>query len=182
MKGTVKAISQKEFNGKTMYSFKVDEDWFGCGPDNPKLDKGDLIEFDYTENGRWKNVAVKTISVLRKGSEVFKASTRKVSVGGARDEYWVKKEERDVVTQKVIQLQSSRNSAIALADVLLKNNAIKLPEAQAKRMDVVVALVKDLTALFEAESLAHRGMEEAAVEKEEETTEEAGEEETIWNG
>lgn len=182
MKGTVKALGKRDWNGKTMYSIKVDDDWYGTGAENPKVDKGDLIEFDYTENGKWKNADVKTISVLRKGSEVFKASTKSVAFG-AKDDYWKKREERDVITQQIIQLQSSRNSAIALADVLLKNGAVKLPEAQAKKMDVVIALVKDLTGNFEAESLAHRGLAEHVDDpKEEDAAEEPAADEGIWNG
>lgn len=180
MKGTVKALGKRDWNGKTLYSIKVDDEWYGTGTDNPKLDRGDLIEFNYTENGKYKNADVKTISVLRKGTEVFKASTKNVAFGG-KDDYWKKREERDVITQQVIQLQSSRNSAIALADVLLKNGAVKLPEAQAKKMDVVVALVKELTGNFEAESLAHRGMAEVADDPEPEA-EPATTGEEIWNG
>ena len=182
MKGTVKALGSRDWNGKTLYSFKVDDEWYGTGQENPKVDKGDLIEFDFTTNGKYKNVDIKTISVLRKGSEVIRASTKNVAFG-AKDDYWKKREERDVITQQVIQLQASRNSAISLAGLLLTNNAVKLPEAQAKRMDVVVALVKDLTGMFEAESLAHRGMAENTPDpKDEEVTEEPSSDDGIWNG
>jgi len=183
MKGTVKALGSKPYGSKTMYSFKVDEDWYGCGSDDPKVSKGDLIEFDFTENGRWKNVDVKSISVLRHGTEVIKTSSRKMAIGGARDDYWNRKEERDIITQSVIQLQSSRNSAIALADLILKNNAVKLPEAQAKRMDVVVALVSDLTSKFEEEATAKRsGTTSEETVTDDSVEEETKEEEGIWNG
>ena len=180
MKGTVKALGSRDWNGKTLYSFKVDDEWYGTGQENPKVDKGDLIEFDYTSNGKYKNVDIKTISVLRKGAEVFKASTKSVAFG-AKDDYWKKREERDVITQQVIQLQASRNSAISLAGLLLTNSAVKLPEAQAKRMDVVVALVKDLTGMFEAESLAHRGMAEHVEDTDKPEPETKPEDEGIWN-
>ena len=185
MKGTVKALGSRDWNGKTLHSFRVDDDWYGCGEDKPGVDKGDLIEFEpkRLNNGRFV-VDVKNINVLRKAaSPAVSRGGRGNFGGGARDEYWQKREERDVITQQIIQLQSSRNSAIALADVLLKNNAVKLPEAQAKKMDVVVALVKELTGLFEAESLAHRGMAESTPdpEPEEEAKDTDDGDDEIWS-
>lgn len=67
---------------------------------------------------------------------------------GGKDDYWARKEERDVEVQKAIQYQASRNAAIATLDILLKAEAVKLPAKQADKYDAALALLDTLTERF----------------------------------
>ena len=69
--------------------------------------------------------------------------------GMSKDDYWARKEERDIETQKKIQYQASRNTAIAALDVLLKAEAVKLPAKQADKYDAALALIDELTEHFQ---------------------------------
>lgn len=79
------------------------------------------------------------------------------SAGAGKDQYWADKEKRDIETQKAIQLQSSRNSAIALLGVLLSSGAATLPAAKGKAYDAALALVDELTEKFQNETNDLRG-------------------------
>jgi len=72
--------------------------------------------------------------------------------GAGKDQYWADKEKRDVETQKAIQLQSSRNSAIALLGVLLSNGAVALPTTKGKAYDAALGLLDELTEKFQNET------------------------------
>lgn len=74
--------------------------------------------------------------------------------GAGKDTYWADKEKRDIITQKAIQFQASRNSAIAALDVLLKVEAVKLPAKQADKYDAALALLDELTARFQEQTTA----------------------------
>ena len=68
------------------------------------------------------------------------------SGGNSKDTYWEDKAARDIQVQAGIQWQASRNSAIALVDVLLKNGMVSgLPTAKGKQADAIVALVDEYT-------------------------------------
>jgi hypothetical protein len=72
----------------------------------------------------------------------------------SKDDYWKLKDEKDEGKQATIQYQASRNSAIALLDVLVKNNLVKLPpeSKMADRYDATLALLETLTAKFQDET------------------------------
>lgn len=74
--------------------------------------------------------------------------------GAGKDTYWADKEKRDIITQKAIQLQASRNSAIAVLGVLLTNGAVALPSAKAKQYDAVMDLLAEITERFQEETSA----------------------------
>jgi hypothetical protein len=75
-------------------------------------------------------------------------------VGAGKDQYWADKEKRDIITQKAIQLQASRNSAIAVLGVLLSNGAVALPTAKAKQYDAVMDMLAEITERFQEETSA----------------------------
>lgn len=83
---TVEAVSVKpmqtpdQFNNTHRYSIMVDKNWYSCGSGKSErlnvkdaegnyqtLSKGDKVEFKYTENGQWKNIDMKTFSLLEIG-------------------------------------------------------------------------------------------------------------------
>lgn len=82
------------------------------------------------------------------GQQQRSAPPRQAAGGDSKDEYWKKKEKTDKLTQRVIQHQSARNSAIAFLDVLFKNEAVKLPAKQSDKFDAALALLDELTAKF----------------------------------
>lgn len=59
----------------------------------------------------------------------------------AKDAYWEKKEKTDKLTQRAIQHQSARNSAIAFLEVAVTAGAVKLPAKQAEQYDALLGLL-----------------------------------------
>lgn len=86
--------------------------------------------------------------------------------GGSKDGYWEAKEQRDIITQKAIQYQSSRNAAIELVSAALTAGAVALPAAKAKQWDALLALVDTVTERFEEAVLTVRGEKKAAAKPE----------------
>lgn len=84
-------------------------------------------------------------------------SARPAASSQGKDGYWEAKEQRDIVTQKAIQYQSSRNAAIELVSAALTAGAVALPAAKAKQWDALLALVDTVTERFEEAVLVVRG-------------------------
>lgn len=69
MKGTVKAIKTKDWNGKTMYNLGVNTggeqlEWVGFGTSNPGVREESVVSFDYKKNDKGYLVGnAKTIHV-----------------------------------------------------------------------------------------------------------------------
>lgn len=170
--GKVTYVNENNFNGKLLHSFKLagTEGYFGTGESKTGVHKGASVSFEAKEGKPGSfTVDTKTLEVVegdiaptvvyaKKQGSVAYASKAK-----SKDDFWENKEARDVGTQKTIQLQSSRNSAIACADFLVKNGALVLDKVkQADKMDVLVGLVDHLTDKFQEQVKASK--EERAVE------------------
>lgn len=167
VEGIVKAISEKATRGGgTVYNAKIDidgqEDWLGCGFDEPDFVKGDELAFDIVMNGEHENIDMESVEVLvaapkkasrgrssgrnapapsrgraskpeaRGGSKRSKPAAKGNDTTMSKDD-WANKD-------KMIRRQACMNTAIALARVLCENDAIKLPAAAAKRGDAIIAL------------------------------------------
>lgn len=137
--GFVEAVSAKNKTkaGKSLrsplYSFKVGDDWFGCGFDNPNIEKGDTIEFSFTEGDYGKEADVSSIS-KKSNAEVKQAATSKsagVSVAGDR--------------QTSIVYQSQHRDAVEFIKFAVEQGAIQLPAKKADKYDVLLNLVECLT-------------------------------------
>jgi hypothetical protein len=161
MKGTVSATKDTQYDGKTLYSFRLSghDGYFNCGTYNPDVKKGELIEFDGTDKGGGKfQVNVPSVKVLKEAGTVVETPTRgnfrkTFQKDEGKDAYWKAREARDLDVQKTIQLQSARNSAIALADVIIKHGAVSLEKvAQAKKQGVIEGLVEELITKFQQDS------------------------------
>ncbi len=143
MQGRVTYVNEKPWNGKVLYSFKLanDEALYMCGNTKPNITKNDFIEFDAQTNPKGQTI-VDTKTIRKKEAQVVQAKE------AGRDAYWSKREQSDDTRQNKIEWQAARNSAIAAADLILKNGALKMPAKEAAKYDAVLALVGELTQMF----------------------------------
>lgn len=190
VKGIVNYVGGKPWKDRsgvdvTLHSFRLVDNntFYTCGTTSPGVEKGQLIEFDGTVKGEDKfQVNLPSIKILKEATtEVVQpttGSTVKMGWRGSyksnisKDDYWKRKEERDIAnegrreaTQEIIQLQSSRNSAIAAAEVILDNGGLDLEKiAKGKKKEAIEALIDSLTEKYEQASAAKRSGEVATTE------------------
>lgn len=147
MQGKVAFVNERPWQGQMLYSFKLanDEALYVCGTTKPNVVKGDFVTFEAKENKRGQ-MAVNMSSIVRKEGEVLSPSD------GAKPQGWAKSGFNDDKRQRTIEWQAARNSAIAAAQVILSNGAIKLPAKESGKYDAVMALIADLTKQFFAET------------------------------
>lgn len=168
--GQIQAVSQR---GKAT-NIQVNGQWFGCGFNGVPANKGDQVQFEAIQNGQYLNADMSTFQVVAGGQPQQAArqspggyQQRKPYGGGAqrqapaqaaasKDDYWTKKEERDVITQQVIQLQASRNAAIAVCSAALSSGILPLPAKKADAFDAFLAAIDEVTQRYEASSSAKR--------------------------
>ena len=161
MKATV-TVQRLHQNGK-MHSFMdTDEKWWGMGITKPKFDEGDTISFEYEKNGKFANVDPKSVEIDAEAdvsAEVNKPKPK--SSYAQKDDYWVQKAELDVLTQREIRWVGSRNSALALMDLLIKNDIIPLAKAKGDKEEVFMQYLNSYTQSFYAETTAARDITDA---------------------
>jgi hypothetical protein len=134
-----------------MYSAKAnDGSWYSFGKHSPPPE-GTLATLEYEMKGEYKNV--KSYTIAQAGAPQTAANVGQIAKNAqvSKDDYWTRREERDAETQKRIQLQASRNSAIALVSAMLQNGIVKLP-AEAKREAFVQELLARYTQQFQDET------------------------------
>lgn len=135
--GVVKNVSSREFNGNNLYSFTLNNvrSFFRTGTTPPGVEAGQFVTFTGLPDPKG-NVNVDRGSInAREASTKEAASSLKSfrsSVPSGSKEmtstgYWEAKEKRDISTQKRIEIQSVRNSALTFIDLLLKSESFKLP-------------------------------------------------------
>jgi len=129
IQGYAEAVNKQ----KTGYfGILVDGTWYGIGKSNSKnIEKGDQVRFDATQNdkGYWQAVAstiqVKKGEAPQTSNKSYPKKTFKS--GGVKDDYWAKKEERDVkITQPLIMYQNAGNVAAQLLSASLAVGAMDL--------------------------------------------------------
>lgn len=137
--GVVSSISSFNYQGNLLWSFQLSGDkgtYFRTGSNAPKFEKGDLVNFvgEPGKNGS-VNVNVKTIQSKKGDSEAADVGVANVvrsvrpsqNGSGSKDDYWVAREQRDISTQKRIERQSCRNSALEFMKLILDKGEFKLP-------------------------------------------------------
>jgi hypothetical protein len=165
MKGQVKWCDGKDFRGKKLWSFSLngEDGFFGCGISDPKVKKGDTIEFYYEiVNGR-ASVIVDTINLLSSapsdrapGNSGSNYQPNKANgTGGGNAQYWEDKTRRDLENDEYrrsndvrIQYQSARNAAIEVAGILVAAGLLQIPEKKGSGYEVVMGKIEDLTNEF----------------------------------
>ncbi len=156
IKTVVQLVTKKPVNGRNLYSFKgQDGVWYNTKARVPP-DVGTFIEFEANPDARGylqaENIVIlpATTQAVASGPRVAAAAVQasKHQPATNKEQYWLNKEERDITTQKVIELQSCRNSALAFISQLLQVEATALPKAKAEREEFMVALLQRYTKMF----------------------------------
>lgn len=187
-KGYVDYVGSKDFGNRRAYSFRIRdvEKWFRTGSVDPKLQKNDLITFQYTDvkgNGEVNVGSIQKLDLSAPDSGAYAGSDgggyskpaprasgfSKSSDAAEKDLYWRNKEARDLKNEghrlgneKRIQWQAARNSAIAVVDILTREKALVIPEKKGAGSDVILGKIEDLTQAF-YESTTNLGVETEVV-------------------
>lgn len=159
--GTVEYCGYKNKTTKAgkncqVWSMKVDGEWYNCGFDKPERADGiralagDKVQFTYEENqfgkaADVKNMKIKIITKSEadepKSSAPAKKSYSGNKGGGAKDDYWAKKDEFDKgVTQPLIMRQSCDKVASELVTAALAKDVLPLPTKKADKWETFMAM------------------------------------------
>lgn len=122
-----------------LYSFKIDNDWYGCGFDNPGIEKGDTVEFEFSEGDYGKECNVSTIKKTTSAPVNSNSNAKSVSVSGDR--------------QVSIVYQSQHRDALSAVQFMVEQGIVKLPSKQAEKYDVFLGLVKEITTQWTVQAL-----------------------------
>lgn len=156
VQGVIQRHAEKAWNGKTFFSFALSgqDGWYNTGMKRPPA-VGTSIKFNSKVNNKGFNEVDGSIEVI-----ADQAAAPALSVAGAisasarqsgglgegnRAGYWDLKNARDIVNDAARELGASRNTAIAIIDLAVKNEVIKLPAA-AKREEFLWTLIDKYTA------------------------------------
>lgn len=150
--GVVRKIFDRQFGNKTVYSFTLngDQTFYRLGDRPPNFSEGDSVKFEPNTKGA-NTYANGVVPWKEDGTPVTGRAVSSVAAKASnKDDFWERKELRDISVQKRIEIQSCRNSAIDLVRLLLQTGveAVKLPSAQAKREAIVAEIVRKYTADF----------------------------------
>lgn len=156
VQGVIQRINDKQWNGKTFWSFALQgqDGWFNTGMKRPPA-VGTSVEFNEKTNSKGYKEVDGTITIRSDGpvqvasipTSVGNNGTAKATPSygaGGSAAYWDRKEARDIANDTARELGASRNTAIAIIDLALKHEVIKLPAA-AKREEFLWTLLDKYT-------------------------------------
>lgn len=144
-----KVIDRNGPGGKVFYSFTLSgqDGFFGTGTKKPPA-VGTSISFSAGENAAGylqadtKTIQYKSDGAVGPASVVRTASQAKAGGKSVEEKgYWEKREAREVRNDNLRELGASRNTAIALIDLMIKNEAVPLPKTVAKREEFLFTLL-----------------------------------------
>jgi hypothetical protein len=163
--GVLGKIFGKPYNGKTLYSLKLENDskWYGLGTKNPDIAPGSIVEFEAKTNPKgFTDVLTPTLVVVRgpqqtvsTGSTVAQVASNGHNGSGrngflSKDSYWDRKEARDLKQDELREIGATRNTAIEWIKLLLDKEAIKLPTKIADKEAFLQKLLQDYVERFRA--------------------------------
>ena len=134
-------VSVKNYPKNT--NFKLDDGEFYGGFNSDirtTINEGDVIEFEWRQNGKFKNVVAGTMTHHGSAGQPQQAEQPAPKSKSASDYVDTR--------QLSIHYQSSRNAAIEFIRMALEQETIKLPAKQADKYDALEALVKEQTDRF----------------------------------
>lgn len=140
--GVVQEVQQYDTKVGKMWNVVVGGEKYGNGKYEPRCAAGDVIEFEVSYNGNYKNVAPKTLVVTGKSAETPKPSTAPSSGGGFD------------ARQDVISRQAALNSALEFVGLMASSGMLPIA-ASAKagaKIEALEALVRKYTADFHLQS------------------------------
>ena len=158
--GTVQRItSRPQGNGKAYSVYMDDGEWYGHGFQQPTFQEGQQISFMIAWNGQYKNIDVGSVQIQGGAPQQQQQQQPPQQQGGRKpaynkrggsdkDKYWEQKAKDDKARQATIEHQSSRNAAINLIDIAMRESAIKLPAKAAEKFDALLLLVDEVTDKF----------------------------------
>ena len=129
VKGLVERISK---NDAGFYSVKLGGEYFGAGKYAPKFNEGDEVSFEYTENGKYKNLSFGTVKVLEEAAKVAQAGGGTTNMSKGTD--WDMKDKR-------ITFLACRKDAIELIKIAASQDALTLPTKKADKLESIMKLV-----------------------------------------
>lgn len=188
--GIVQYVNPKNQWGRYSFRLKGDDLYYNTNEDPAPL-KGKVVAFEGDKKGeRSVQVDEDTLEIKEDAAPVNNASARRFASkkGAARsssnfadkEKYWENKEKRDIETQKRIEIQSCRNSALTLLGLFVQTGAIDLSKAKpAARAGIVTGLLNEYMTKFLEENKAGPGT--AAVEEVETNNEIVEEDNGEWN-
>lgn len=134
--GKVFKVYTKEWQGKTLYTIKIDGDpkYYRCGEKDPGSIAGKTVSFAVKKEEATQATVDGKITATADSGKSGGASP-----GTGVD--WAKKDAS-------IQYQSSRKDALELVKLLIASTALKLPKAQADIAGVIEAAVDHYTSQF----------------------------------
>lgn len=145
--GVIGRIGEKHWQGKTFYSLVLrgQEGWHNLGVKRPPA-IGTSVKFYSSANAKGFLTVDGSIEITADGAAAPAAGVKEVSKGSSvsKDDYWNRKEERDLHNDTARELGASRNTAIAIIDLALRNEIVKLPAA-AKREEFMWTLLNKYT-------------------------------------
>lgn len=166
--GVVGRVSEKPWNGKTFYSFTLNgqDGWYNTGMKKPPT-TGTSVSFTANPNAKgYLEVDYHSIKKLEDGAagpaQGVATVSRSSGNGIGKDDYWSRKEERDLKNDAARELGATRNTAIEVIKLMIDKEVIKLP-AQAKREGFFWELLETYT-----DKLMGKGTDDLVTEEEQE--------------
>lgn len=139
--------SQKTGKDFQVHSVKMGDVWYNCGFNDTGVFEGDNVEIIYSVGKYGCDVEKGAITRITGAVPAGKADVQAPATGGTVGKSTVYVDTR----QESIHFQSSRKDAIAVADIALKYDLLKLPTAQNKKLDVVTAFIDHMTNQYVAD-------------------------------
>ena len=176
VKGLVYKVFSRQAGRGTAYSIKLDGDaeYYGTGFKSPGNIEGKYVTFEAGKNakGYWE-VDLSSLRVMETDAKV---AAKEVGDVLTKDTYWNRKEERDVLNDKLRNVGASTNTAIAFVELLLKAEAIQIPTKKPDREKAIAELVSYYAAKFRGENPVDAVLPQKAPEAAEALAEASG-----WN-
>lgn len=158
VKGQVEAISRKKAGKGYAYSFKVGDNWYRHGFDEPKFKKGNVVQFDDTP-GAYDVIDTSTVRYkegppLPNNASAGQTAGKAGKSGGgqaenweARAKYWDEKDKRDITKDVQYNYRSAFFGAVDLIKFGVEHDMLSLGAknaSAAKKWDAFMTQVDEL--------------------------------------